>query len=106
MFETISAPDAPAKFRSAAAVPLAAFLIAQGYYTVYPLFARVPAALFWLIALIVSAGATGGVIGIIRVLRRHHHELDARAFAWLIAAIATTLACAWLAISLTLPWLL
>jgi hypothetical protein len=106
LFDVFRAPDASAEFRSAALLPLVAFLVTQGYHTVYPLLARVPPALFWSVAFVAIAGAVAGMLRIGVLLRRHRHELDARAVAWLLAAALTTLVCAFVAVSFTAPWAL
>ena len=103
MFESIQPPDAAARLRAAAVPPLAAFLVALGYFTLYPLLARVPAALFWTIAVVVLAGAVAGVVGIVRVIRGE--RIRGRAIGWLVLAAAITLVCARLFLSLTFPWL-
>ena len=86
-------------------MPLGAFLLTQLYYTLYPLLERVPPVLFWTVVFVAAAGVAGGVVRIVAVLRQHRSELNSRAIAWLIAAIVTTLVCAWVALSLAVPWL-
>ena len=97
MFESLDRDDAAQRLRAAALPPLAAFLIALVYLTVYPLLPRVPALLFWTIAAILLAGAILGAIKIVRVRNP--------AIGWLVVAIAMELVCVWLLLSLTLPWL-
>jgi hypothetical protein len=106
LFEEITTRSPAAKFRAAATVPIGAFLIAQAYYTLYPLLGHVPAAMFYAIAAILCAGTFGGAIGIVRVLRRHEDELNTSAIAWLLATLLATLLCAWLSLSLIVPWFL
>jgi hypothetical protein len=106
LFDDFRAPDAAAHFRSAAVIPLLAFLVTQGYFTLYPLLTRIPAALFWCVVITAILGAGAGLIRIAGVLRRHRRELDGRSIGWLIAAAAATLVCGFVAVSLATPWLL
>lgn len=92
-----------ARLRAAAVPPLVAFLGALVYFTLYPLLPRVPAVLFWTMAVVVLAGAVAGIIGIARVVCRE--RIRGRAIGWLVVACAITLLCARLFLSLTLPWL-
>ena len=103
MFEDVLTESAASRLRSAAAPPLAAFLIALGYSTLYPLLGRVPAWLFWSVVAILAAGAIGGAVSIVRVVRKE--KIRGRAFGWLAGAVVLTLVCGWLAITLTFPWL-
>ena len=103
MFDSVFTDDAASRLRGAAAPPLAAFLIALGYLTIYPLLNRVPAALFWTIVAVLAAGAILGAINIIRVLRSV--KLEGRDFGWLTAGAAITLLCGYAAVSMTFPWL-
>jgi hypothetical protein len=106
LFDAVLAADPSAHVRSAAVVPLAAFLVTQGYYTLYPLLTRVPAALFWSVVVVAIAGAATGVIRIAAVLLHHRRDLDGRSIGWLIASIAATLLCSLVALSLATPWLI
>jgi hypothetical protein len=103
LFDSIRPDDASAQLRNAAALPLGAFLFALLYLTIYPLFDRVPAALFWIVVAIELTGAVAGVAGIIGVVRRE--RVRGRAIGWLVAALAVTSVCAGLFVSLTVPWL-
>ena len=103
MFDSVFTEDASARLRYAAAAPLASFLITLGYLTFYPLLPRVPAFLFWSVVVILAAGAIAGAVNILRVVR--NEKIRGRAIGWLTGAAALTLLCAWLAITLTLPWL-
>ena len=103
MFEAGFRDDAASRLRGAAAPPLAAFLIALGYLTIYPLLERVPAALFWSIVAVLATGAILGAINIVRVLRSE--KLGGRDYGWLAVAAAVTLLCGYSAVSMTFPWL-
>ena len=105
LFDAIRPPDAVARIRSTAVAPLAAFIAAQLYFTIYPLLTRVPPALFWTIVAIVFAGACAGLVGATRVVLRHRTDFGAREYAWLLASLAATALCAYLFVSLTFPWL-
>jgi hypothetical protein len=104
MFESLFSDDASTRLRAAGVPPLAAFLAALGYLTIYPTLPRVPAALFWSVVLVLAAGAILGAVKIIRVLRSD--RVRGRAFGWLAGSAALTLACALSALSMTFPWLL
>ena len=84
--------------RAAALPPLIAFLLALLYLSVYPLLGRVPPPLFWLVVLILFAGTAAGACAIARAATR-------RAAAWLIAAVAMELLCAWMFLGMVVPWL-
>ena len=101
--ESLIADDAASRLRGAAVPPLAAFLLTLGYLTLYPLLGRVPAALFWSIVAILAIGAAAGAVRLVRVVRRE--TLRGRAIGWLAGAGAMTLVCAYLAVTLTFPWL-
>lgn len=102
MFESVRSDDAAARIRSAAVPPLAAFLVALAYLTIYPMLTRVPPALFWSVVLVLASGALLGAIAIIREVRRE--RVRGRAFGWLVAAAAMELMCAWLTVGLVFPW--
>ena len=103
MFESIQTESASARFRGAAFAPLAAFLFAQFFYMLVPLFERVPAALFRSVDVILFAGVVVGAVAIIRVVRSA--EIRGLAIAWLIAAILAELLCLWLFLTLAFPGL-
>jgi uncharacterized membrane protein YecN with MAPEG domain len=103
VFESIPADDASARLRVAAVPPLVVFVLALLYLTVYPLLARVPVALFWIVVLILLAGSVLGAIAIVRAVRRERPR--GRALGWLAAAIAIELVCARICLGLILPWL-
>ncbi|MFP5246435.1 MAG: hypothetical protein ACLGH0_07040 [Thermoanaerobaculia bacterium] len=84
------------RLRNAAVAPMAAFLFAQVYFTIYPLLPRVPAALFWFVAAVLLAGVVTGAVLIIRAAERN---------VWLIAATAAELLCLWQLLSMVVPWL-
>ncbi len=82
---------------------MAAFLFAQLYFAVYPLFERVPPLLFWCIDLVLFAGALLGGLAILRILLRT--KIRGAAIGWLIAAGIGELLCVWQFLALTFPWL-
>lgn len=102
MFESIRAPDASARLRNGAVPPLAAFLFAQLYFTIYPMFERVPAPLFWSVVVIAFAGAIAGIVQILRTLRAE--RVRGIALGWLALAVVMTFFTARLAIGLAFPW--
>ncbi len=90
----------------ATVVPLAAFLAAEAYFSLAPLLGRVPAPLFWVIALTTLAGAGSGLfLTTSLALRRRAEVRGGRAISWLLAAGAASLLCTWRFLGLTLPWL-
>jgi hypothetical protein len=103
VFESITAPDAAARLRNAAVPPLAAFLFAQLYFTLYPMLTRVPAALFWLVVLVLYSGAIAGIVLIVRTLRAE--RVRGINLGWAVLAAVMTFFTARLALALTLPWL-
>lgn len=103
MFEAVFRDDAASRLRTAAVPPLASFLMALGYLTIYPMLTRVPAALFWSVVAVLAFGAFLGAVNIIRVVRSE--TLAGRAYGWLAMAAAVTLLCGYGALSMALPWL-
>jgi hypothetical protein len=103
LFESIQTEGAHLRLRNAAFYPLAAFLFAQAYFTVYPLLPRVPAALFWLVAAVLLAGCVSGAVAIARAARGV--RLRGLVLGWFIAAMVVELVCVWLFLALTFPWL-
>jgi hypothetical protein len=103
LFESIERDDPSRLLRGAAVPPLAALVFALLYLTVYPLFPRVPAALFWLVALVLLTGSVAGLITIVRVVREN--TVRGRALVWLLGALALALVCARMSLAMILPWL-
>ena len=83
---------------------MAAFLFAQGYFSVYPLLPSVPAALFWFVVAVLFAGVVAGCIALVRVTRAE--RVRGIALAWLAGAIVVELVCLAQFLSMTVPWLL
>lgn len=104
MFETVSADSVPERLRHAAVAPMAAFLFAQFYETLYPLFARVPAAVFWSVDAILLAGSVIGAVALVRVVRAE--VIRGRAIVWLVIAMLVELLCTAMFLAKTFPWLL
>ena len=105
MFEAFQQPNAVARIRAAAIAPLVAYLLAQLYFSIYPLLDRVPPLLFWSVDAILFLGALAGLVLLIRALVRHRRELEFRAILWLVATLVIIALCARLFLSLTFPWL-
>ncbi|HEX7151172.1 MAG TPA: hypothetical protein VF618_06770 [Thermoanaerobaculia bacterium] len=105
MFESFQEPQPAERLRAVAAAPVAAFLLAQFYFSLYPLLSRVPAWLFWLIVAILFAGTAWGFFATARIVVRHGRSLGWRGIVWLVFAVLASLVCGWLLLSLTLPWL-
>ena len=102
MFESIERDDPSRLLRGAGVPPAAALLFALLYLTIYPLLPHVPAALFWLVAAVLLAGATGGLLMIARVVRGN--TIRGRAVIWLLGATALALLCARMFLALVVPW--
>jgi hypothetical protein len=83
--------------------PLGAFLLALLYLTVYPLFSRVPAVVFWSMCAALVLGSLVGAAGLIREVRRE--RVRGRAVAWLAAGAGIELLCTWIALGMIVPWL-
>ena len=105
MFETFRPPDLAARLRVAAAVPLAAFLGSEVYFSFASLLRRVPTWLFWMVVLLTFTGAAFGVVFTTTEVLKRRSEMGGRAVSWLIAAGMATLVCAWRFAGLTVPWL-
>jgi hypothetical protein len=105
LFETFQQPNAVARIRAAGIAPLAAYLLAQLYFSLYPLLARVPPLLFWSVDAIAFLGALAGIVLLVRAVVRHRRELEFRAMLWLVATLVVIGLCARLFLSLTFPWL-
>ena len=103
MFESVQRDDIAARLRSAAMPPFAASGLALLYFTIYPMLARVPAALFWAVVLVLLAGTVVGAVAILRAVRSERPR--GRAIGWLVAAVIVELLCARTLLSLTFPWL-
>jgi hypothetical protein len=103
VFESIQAESAGVRLRNAAVFPMAAYLFTLAYLTLYPLLERVPAALFWLVPLVLLAGGVTGAVLIVRIVRATRmHEGGA---GWLVAATLIELLCVWQFLRMTVPWL-
>ncbi|HEX9986170.1 MAG TPA: hypothetical protein VGF69_23115 [Thermoanaerobaculia bacterium] len=105
MFDAFREPHPAERLRAAAVAPIAAFLIAQFYFSLYPMLRAVPAWLFWLVVLIVFAGTAWGLVASARIAVRQRRELDWRGIAWLVIAVVASLFCGRLFLALTFPWL-
>ena len=103
MFESIVAPNAAQRLKRAAVFPLAAFGVAQLYFLVYPLLSRVPPTLFWTVVCVLAAGVVSGAIALTRAMRGELFR--GSALAWFLGAGAVELLCAWLLVSMAVPWL-
>jgi hypothetical protein len=102
VFESVQAVGAGERFRHAAVFPMAAYLFTLLYLTLYPLLERVPPVLFWVVPLVLLAGALTGAAQIVRTLRRN--RLREGGTGWLIAAVLIELLCVWQLLMMTVPW--
>ncbi|HEX2836013.1 MAG TPA: hypothetical protein VHW00_23615 [Thermoanaerobaculia bacterium] len=103
MFDSIRPDDAPTRLRNAAIVPLAAFLFVQLYFSFTTFLPRVPAALFWSVAVVLFAATVTGAVLIVRASRRE--QLRGRTLAWFVAAIVSELVCLRFFLLMVLPWI-
>lgn len=96
MFSDFRAPDLAARLRTAAAWPLGAYLVAQTYFTLYPLLAGVPRWLFEGVRIDLLVGVLAGVSsGLAGAFAADPPVEGPRlpAFGWLAALIVGLLLC-------------
>ncbi len=118
MFAEFRAPDLAARLRAAAAWPLGAYLLAQLYFTLYPLLAEVPRWLFESVRVDLLAGLAGGLISGLSAARPERDDRDdpgARqeprprlglpAAGWLAALAGGLLLCGWTLAGMSFPWM-
>jgi hypothetical protein len=102
MFESIAPSSTAQRLKRAAGFPLAAFGVAQLYFLVYPLLSRVPAALFWVVVCVLAVGVVSGAVALTRAMRGERFR--GSALVWFLGAGAVELLCAWLLVSMVVPW--
>jgi hypothetical protein len=83
--------------------PLAAYVAAQVYFTILPLFHRPPGAGLYIVALALIVGAVLGLTGSLRILIERGHEIGGAGATLLAASIILSLLCAWTVTGLPLP---
>lgn len=105
MFEVFRPPDLSSRLRVLSAVPLAAFLVVEAYFTIAQLLPRTPPGLFWTIDGVALTGALAGFTGALRLAVIYRRELRGWAIGWLVVAILVSALPLWRFIGLTFPWL-
>jgi hypothetical protein len=108
VFSDFREPDLSARLRAAAAWPLGAYLLAQLYFTLYPLLVQVPR---WLFETVRADLLGGFVLGLalglrLAVERRpHRRRFDLPAAGWLAALAGGLLLCGWTLAGMSFPWM-
>ena len=105
MFESFRPPTAAERFRGIGALPLAAFCAGQLFFTIAPLFGRIPRWGIRIVEALLLAGAVAGIGGTLWIVVRQREDLDVRALAWALAAIIASVLCASGFLALAFPGL-
>jgi hypothetical protein len=118
VFSEFRAPDLAARLRAAAVWPLGAYLLAQLYFTLYPLLAEVPRWLFESVRVDLLAGLAGGLAAGLSAAHGERddggdHEdrqeprprLGLPAAGWLMALAGGLLLCGWTLAGMSFPWM-
>jgi hypothetical protein len=105
LFESIVPAGLAARMRGVSVAPMAAFLVALGYLTIYPFFSQVYPLLLYGTGLLLLAGAVFGMLCSTMLLVREREAVTAGAWLWFVAAVSFSAACLWLAAAIFLPWL-
>ena len=74
MFTSFEEPDLAARARGLVWAPGGAYLLAQIYFTLYPLLLTVPRWLFETVRIVLLLGTGGGIAGILYILYRGTRE--------------------------------
>jgi len=106
VFSAFSAPSLTDRLRALCLVPLAAFLLAEGYFSAIPWLPAVPRWLFEAVRLLLLAGALGGLLGGGALAWRRRAEVGWAAAAWLGLVAVLALLCGWLLAGMSVPLLL
>jgi hypothetical protein len=105
MFSAFREPDLAARLRAAAAWPLGAYLLAQLYFTLYPLLTEVPRWLFEAVRADLGIGLLGGLAAGLRLALAGPRERPSLpAAGWLAALAGGLLACGWTLAGMSFPW--
>jgi hypothetical protein len=111
VFSEFRAPDLAARLRAAAVWPLGAYLLAQVYFTLYPLLAAVPRWLFETVRADLLVGLAAGLAAGLRLTlggRPQRQDtgrpFDLPATGWLVALAAGLLLCGWTLAGMSFPW--
>jgi hypothetical protein len=105
LFESVARSGLAARMRGVSLAPMAAFLVALGYLTIYPFLSRVHPLLLYGTGLLLLAGAVFGLLRSTMLLARERRGISAGAWLWFVAALLFSFACLWLAAAIFLPWL-
>jgi len=101
VFESAQLDGAAQRLRSAALAPTIAVLVWLLHRALDPVLYGGPAALAWVVAAILCAGAVAGAIGIGRVALTE--RIRGRAIGWLVIALLAELLCAHIFVAVAFP---
>jgi len=113
VFSDFQEPDLAARLRAAAVWPLGAYLLAQMYFTLYPLLSQVPRWLFEAVRADLAAGLGLGLFWGLALgarLAAERRPADGRRFdlpaaGWLAAWAGGLLLCGWTLAGMSFPWM-
>src|SRR5436305_6816112 len=110
VFSAFQEPDLAARLRTAALWPLGAYLLAQTYFTLYPLLAQVPRWLFEAVRVDLGMGLGAGLGVLLGGLSRRadpeaRRRFDLPAAGWLAALAGGLLLCGWTLAGMSFPWM-
>jgi hypothetical protein len=102
VFDSARLPETNVRLRGAAFPPFLGFVLAELALTLQPsLQAREPAAVFWVLAPLVSLGALAGAVLLLRIVITD--TIRGRAIGWLLVALVMDYVCARLALAMLFP---
>jgi hypothetical protein len=107
VFSAFQEPDLAARLRTAALWPLGAYLLAQLYFTLYPLLPAVPRWLFEAVRVDLAAGLGAGLGLLVWLLVRRpaSRRFGLPAAGWLAAWAGGLLLCGWTLAGMSFPWM-
>src|SRR5436309_9940917 len=103
MFTSFKDPDLASRARTLAGVPAGAFLLAQVYFTLYPLLSTVPRGLFETVRVALLLGTGIGLAGVLYLGARYRRQWSSRAAFWLALDLAAASACGYLLFGMSVP---
>lgn len=108
VFSAFAEPDLAARARAWAGAPGGAFLLAQAYFTLYPLLSTVPRWLFEAVRVVLLLGTVAGLAGVLYLGMqglRDRRQWSWRAALWLALGLAGAGACGFLLFGMSVPTL-
>jgi drug/metabolite transporter (DMT)-like permease len=106
MFTSFEDPDLASRARNLAGAPAGAFLLAQVYFTLYPLLTTVPRWLFEAVRVVLLLGTVIGLAGVLYLCAqglRDRRPWSSRAALWLALGLAGAGACGYLLYGMSVP---